>query len=152
MTVAAGLALLRRFWPAIPIVVLAAALMLTRATLADRTRTLANERTAWSAEIDRAARAKAEAEARWSAQSASAALAFADRFAEREPIIVKSTETVRTYAQTPAGRAVCLSADRLRGIDALDAALFVDNPASAGGSSKAVPTDADPPTAGRVGQ
>lgn len=143
MTWAAALALLRRFWPAIPIVALAAALLVTRQTLADRTATLKAERTAWSAEIDRATKQRAVDEARWAQASASAALTYADRLAAREPIILRSTDTVRTYAQTNAGRARCLGADRVRGIDALDTALFAQ-PAEASGSGDAtLPADPD---------
>ena len=143
MTWAAGFALLRRFWPAIPIVILGAALLATRATLADRTATLKAERNAWSAEIDRATKQRAIDEARWAQASASAALTYADRLAAREPIILRSTNTVREYAQTDAGRARCLGADRVRGIDALDAALFPQPPEASSRSDAAVPADPD---------
>lgn len=143
MTWAAAFALLRRVWPAIPILILGAALLATRATLADRTATLKAERSAWSAEIDRATKQRVIDEARWAQASASAALTYADRLAAREPIILRSTNTVREYAQTDAGRARCLGADRVRGIDALDAALFAQ-PAEASGSGDAtVPADPD---------
>lgn len=143
MTWAATFALLPRFWPAIPTVILGAALLATRATLADRTATLKAERTAWSAEIDRAEKQRAIDEARWASASASAAQTYADRLSAREPIILHSTNTVREYAQTDAGRARCLGADRVRGIDALDAALFAQ-PAEASGSGDAtVPADPD---------
>lgn len=143
MSAAVALSLLRRFWPAIPILLLGAALMATRATLADRTATLKAERTAWSAEIDRAEKQRAIDEARWASASASAAQIYADRLAAREPIILRSTDTVRTYAQTDAGRARCLGADRVRGIDALDTALFAEPAEAAGGSDAAVPADPD---------
>ncbi|WP_426254485.1 hypothetical protein [Sphingomonas sp. DC2300-3] len=143
MTWAAGFALLRRFWPAIPIVILGAALLATRATLADRTATLKAERNAWSAEIDRATKQRAIDEARWAQASASAALTYADRLAAREPIILRSTNTVREYAQTDAGRARCLGADRVRGIDALDAALFPAAPGAARSGGAGVPADPD---------
>ncbi|WP_375292038.1 hypothetical protein [Sphingomonas melonis] len=143
MTWAAAFALLRRFWPAIPIVILGAALLATRATLADRTATLKAERSAWSAEIDRAIKQRAIDEARWAQASASAALTYADRLAAREPIILRSTNTVREYAQTDAGRARCLGADRVRGIDALDAALFPAAPGAARSRDAGVPADPD---------
>lgn len=141
MTWVGALALLRRFWPAIPVLILGAALLATRTTLADRTATLKAERAAWSAEIERAQTQRAVDEARWATASASAAQTYADRLAAREPIIVRSTDTVRSYAQTDAGRARCLGADRVRGIDALDAALF-PAPAEASGRGDAdVPAD-----------
>jgi len=143
MTWAAAFALLRRFWPAIPIFVLAAALLVTRQTLADRTATLKAERTAWSAEIDRATKQRAVDEARWAQASAMAALTYADRLAAREPIILRSTDTVRTYAQTDAGRARCLGADRVRGIDALNTALFAQPADASGSGDAAVPADPD---------
>jgi hypothetical protein len=143
VTWAAAFALLRRFWPAIPIVILGAALLATRATLADRTATLKAERSAWSAEIDRATKQRAIDEARWAQASASAALTYADRLATREPIILRSTNTVREYAQTDAGRARCLGAARVRGIDALDAALFPAAPGTARSGDAGVPADTD---------
>ncbi|MEE8612112.1 MAG: hypothetical protein V3V60_13640 [Sphingomonas aquatilis] len=143
MTWAAAFALLRRFWPAIPIVILGAALLATRATLADRTATLKAERSAWSVEIDRATEQRAIDEARWAQASASAALTYADRLATREPIILRSTNTVREYAQTDAGRIRCLGADRVRGIDALDAALSPTVPGAARSGDAGVSADPD---------
>ena len=143
MTGAAVLALLRRIWPAIPVAILGVALLMTRATLADRTATLKAERDAWSAEIDRAKKQRAIDEARWAQASASAAQTYADRLAAREPIILRSTDTVREYAQTNAGRARCLGADRVRGIDALDAALFPPAPGAARSGDARVPADPD---------
>ena len=143
MTGAAVLALLRRIWPAIPVAILGVALLMTRATLADRTATLKAERDAWSAEIDRAKKQRAIDEARWAQASASAALTYADRLAAREPIILRSTNTVREYAQTDAGRARCLGADRVRGIDALDAALFPASSGAARSGDAGVPADPD---------
>ena len=143
MTGAAVLALLRRIWPAIPVAILGVALLMTRATLADRTATLKAERDAWSAEIDRAKKQRAIDEARWAQASASAALTYADRLAAREPIILRSTNPVREYAQTDAGRARCLGADRVRGIDALDAALFPASSGAARSGDAGVPADPD---------
>lgn len=143
MTGAAVLALLRRIWPAIPVAILGVALLMTRATLADRTATLKAERDAWSAEIDRAKKQRAIDEARWAQASASAAQTYADRLAAREPIILRSTDTVREYAQTNAGRARCLGADRVRGIDALDAALFPASSGAARSGDAGVPADPD---------
>lgn len=52
-----------------------------------------------------------------------ASIAYAARLAAVEPVIVHSTNTVREYAQTPAGGALCLAPDRVRGIDDLDRSL-----------------------------
>lgn len=137
MTWAAGFALLRRFWWSVPMIGLLVALHFTRATLADRTATL------------KAEQLRSDAEKRFAVQQSTALTTFADRLADREPIILRSTDTVRTYAQTTAGRAACLPADRVRGIDALDAELFANDPVSAGRGEEALYGDADAPAAGR---
>ena len=149
MTVAGGFALLRRFWWAVPMIGLLIALHFTRETLADRTATLKAERAAWTAEIAKAEQLRAAAEKRFAVQQTTALTTFADRLANREPIILRSTDTVRTYAQTDAGRAACLPADRVRGIDALDAELFAGDPASPAGSREALHGNAGTPAAGR---
>jgi hypothetical protein len=149
MTVAGGLALLRRFWWAVPMIGLLVALHFTRTTPADRTATLKAERAAWTAEIAKAEQMRSDAEKRFAVQQTTALATFADRLANREPIILRSTDTVRTYAQTAAGRAACLPADRVRGIDALDAELFAGDPSSASGGQEAVHGDADAPATGR---
>ena len=145
MTWAAAGALLRRFWWAVPMIGLLAALHFTRTTLADRTATLRTERAAWTAEIAKAEQLRLDAEKRFASQQAAALTTYADRLAAREPIILRSTETVRTYAQTDAGRAACLPADRVRGIDALDAELFANDPARSGGGDQALPSNTRPP-------
>ena len=145
----AALALLRRCWWAIPILLLGAALLLTRAQLADTRRTLTNERAAWSAEVDRADRARAEQERGFAQQLATATSTYADRLAAREPIILHSTNTVREYAQTAAGRVMCRDAERVRAIDALDAALDGQDPAATRSGADAVRADAAAPAAGR---
>jgi hypothetical protein len=149
MTVAAGLAFVRRFWRWVPMIGLLAGLLITRATLADRTATLKAERAAWSAEIAKAEQLRSDAEKRFAVQQTTALTTFADRLANREPIILRSTDTVRTYAQTAAGRAACLPADRVLGIDALDAELFAGDPASASRGEEAVHGNAGAPAAGR---
>lgn len=149
MTWAGGFALLRRFWWAVPMIGLLAGLLLTRETLADRTATLKAERAAWSAEIAKAEQLRAAAETRFAVQQTTALATFADRLANREPIILRSTDTVRTYAQTAAGRTACLPADRVRGIDAIDAELFAGDPPSAGRGEEALHGNADAPAAGR---
>ncbi|MEH3105500.1 MAG: hypothetical protein PGN12_16565 [Sphingomonas phyllosphaerae] len=127
MTRAAVWALLRRFWP---VAVIALALFF-RAQRDDALQTLANERQAWTASLDRADRAKADQERDFAQRIAAAANSFADRLAAREPIILRSTNTVREYAQTAAGRVICRSPDRVRDIDALDADLADRSPGTA---------------------
>jgi hypothetical protein len=61
------------------------------------------------------------------------------------------------YAQTDAGRAECLSAERMRGIAALGSSLFGFDPTSApnaagGGQAGSVPSQLDPAAAGRKPQ
>ena len=150
MSWAATLALGRRFWWAVPIVALAIALHLTRVTLADRTATLNTERQVWTAEIARADKQRAEDQARWANQSAAAWATYAGALADRQPLIVKSTDTVREYAKSDAGRVLCRAPDRLRAIDELDASLSQRPTASAaGGSGQAVRGDTAAPPAGR---
>ncbi|KQM56707.1 hypothetical protein ASE69_03580 [Sphingomonas sp. Leaf208] len=149
MTWAAGFALLRRFWWAFPMLGLCIALWITRGKLDDRTATLKAERAAWTTEIAKADKLRAEAEQRFASQQSTALTTFASRLVDREPIILRSTDTVRTYAQTDAGRAACLPADRVRGIDALDAELFSGDPTSASGGDQALHGNASAPAARR---
>ncbi|WP_419808400.1 hypothetical protein [Sphingomonas sp.] len=83
-------------------------------------------------QIEVARREAADAAAVNATRTAQAADAFAARTAALQPLIVRSTDTVRTYAETPAGRAACLDADRVRGLDALDASLAAPVPARSG--------------------
>lgn len=70
---------------------------------------------------------------------------FADKLLAMKPVIVRATDTVTRYAQTPAGAALCLSADRVLGIDADAAAFGLRPPAAAGPGDAALPADADQP-------
>ena len=146
MTAAGALALLRRYWWAIPIIGLAVALLITRETLADRTATLKAERSAWTSEIERAERQRADIERQHADRIAEATAIYADHLASRQPIIIRSTDTVRTYAQTDAGRARCLGFDRVRGIAEDRAALHPEEPGTTPSSANPVPAgDADDP-------
>ena len=126
--------------PWVAIAVLAVGLQLTRSTLA-----LA--RADQATQIARLDAAAARASAANSDRVAQAVDAFAARTAALQPLIVHSTDTVTRYAETPAGRARCLDADRLRGIDALDASLR--DPGTPGGGAPAVQPDPGAPPAGR---
>ncbi len=148
MTGAGVLALLRRFWPAIPIIALAVALVLTRSSLADARADLRDEQASRKLDNAIAERDVAKAETNYATRSAAAVTAYADRLATREPIILQSTNTVREYAQTDAGRVLCRGADRVRSIDDLDRRLAA--PASpTGGGSGAMQPDAAASAGGR---
>ena len=113
---AVAIALARKALPWLLLAAALAALFATRAKLA---------RVKLEHEIQLAtiARKAAEQDAADQARVAKAADDYAARAAALQPIIVRSRNTVRTYAETPAGRAPCLAADRVRGIDDLDAAI-----------------------------
>ncbi|KTT72608.1 hypothetical protein [Sphingomonas endophytica] len=102
-----------------------------------------------SADRERADRQRADQERGFAQQLAGATSTFADRLAAREPIIVHSRDTVREYAETAAGRVVCRGADRVRAIDALDAALAGEDTAAAPRGADAVLPDSAAPPAGR---
>jgi hypothetical protein len=104
-------------------IILLIGLFSTRAQLADARGDLRSEIAGRKADLARAAADAAKQEARWAAASTDGAQRYADRIKARQPIILRSTDIVRTYAQTPAGRVNCLSPERVLGIDALDADL-----------------------------
>lgn len=144
----AALALFRRVWWLLPIAALAAGWLWTDRKLADTRLTLANERIVRALDLADAEAAKLEAERDGAERVATATATYADRLANRAPIILESTNTVREYAQTDAGRVRCRDADRVRSIDLLDARLAA--PATAAGSGdRAVPADAAAPAGGR---
>ncbi|TCP30681.1 hypothetical protein [Sphingomonas sp. BK235] len=149
MSPTAVLALLRRFWPLLPIAGLAIAAVILRAQLADARHDLALERSQATAAAERARRERAELVAANAQREAAATSTFADRLAARAPLIIHSKDTVREYAQTDAGRAQCLGADRVRAIDALDAALAGAGEGTAGAGAPAVQPVAGPPPIGR---
>ncbi|MBB3691442.1 hypothetical protein [Sphingomonas sp. BK580] len=140
MTPAAAFALLRRFWPALPIVGLAIAVLVMRAQLADARHHLALERSQATAAAERARRELAELETANAQREAKGNANFADRLAAQRPVIVRSTNTVRKYAQTDAGRTRCLAPDGVRSFAEDRADLFAVAPSTSGGSD-AVPTE-----------
>ncbi|MFC3579144.1 hypothetical protein [Sphingomonas hylomeconis] len=152
MTWAAALTLLKRIWWSAPIALLAAGLIVTRGTLADARADLKLERAQRATDKAIGERDVAEAEAGFKGQLATASETYAARLAAREPIILRSTDTVRTYAETPAGRVLCLAPDRVSGIDTFDLELFSANSASTGRSAAAVPADADQAAGGRISE
>lgn len=61
-----------------------------------------------------------------------------------QPIIIRSFQEARDYAQTPAGAVQCLGSDRVRGIEESAAALGLSPPAAAAVGSGALRPDPDP--------
>lgn len=116
----------------------------------NRTRTLTQERAAATAAVASAEAQACAAELAHAERLIAAGDALASRLAATEPIIVRSTDIVRTYAETPAGRVPCLGAERVRGIDPLDHAL-AEAVRPAGGGAGPVRADADAAAGGRVG-
>jgi len=139
------LAFMRKYWKWAAIAALAVALMVTRSTLAGARADLALLRAERKVDVAIADRDKARTEARWAGIQITAAERYADRLATREPIIVRSTDTVREYAKTAAGAMRCLSPERVLGIDQLDAELFSFTPSHSGRAPRAVPADAGAP-------
>lgn len=144
----AALALLGRVWWLVPMAALAAGWLWTDRRLSDVRLTLANERLVRVQDAADADAAKLKAERDGAERVAAATATYADRLANRAPIILESTKTVEKYAQTDAGRVRCRDADRVRSIDMLDAALAA--PAAAAGSGgRTVPANAAAPAGGR---
>lgn len=127
--------------PFVAIAALAIGLMLTRATLSR----VKLEHQVMLAQQEQHSAEQLGAE---QARVASASDAYAARIAALQPIIVRSTDTVRTYAETPSGHASCLGADRVRGLDELDASVAAGATAS---SAEPVPGDAGASPGGRDG-
>ncbi|WP_342658637.1 hypothetical protein NPJ82_05795 [Sphingomonas sp. NY01] len=137
MTWAAAL----RFWPAIPVLLLGlwvARLDHLRAGYREKAITCASGRI-----VDRAngERDVAKAETAHVRREAAATASYAASLATREPLIIRSTNTVREYANSDAGRVLCRAPDRVRAIDELDAELA----RPAGSRAGAVPADAPAP-------
>lgn len=103
----------------------------------------AAERARWESARATAERAVADARVAAERRVTEAQAAYADRITSIEPIIVRSTDTVTRYAQTPAGSAPCLDAERVRGIDADAAALGLYPAVPATGGDTAVHADGD---------
>lgn len=140
--------ILRRFWPVVPVLLLG--LWVARLDHL-RSRYKADLAACQSGrELDHAnaATATARAEVAFVTRLNAATDAYADRAASRAPIIIRSTDTVREYAKTDAGRVLCRGPDRVRAIDGLDADIARD-PRPAGSGADAMPPDATASPAGR---
>ncbi|NJC33846.1 hypothetical protein GGR88_001320 [Sphingomonas jejuensis] len=81
------------------------------------------ERAAWHEAQAEAERENAEVRVAAERRVTAAVQTYADKVARIAPIVVRATDTVTRYAETPAGRELCLPAERVRGIQALDAEL-----------------------------
>lgn len=151
MSFASVLVLIRRHWQLALIAFLAGLFLVTRGERDAARQALSNEQTERKADHDRADRDRADQERGFAQRQASGISIFADRLAAREPIFVHSTNTVREYAQTDAGRSRCWGDDRVRALDTYLSALANPDPdpAPAGGRAEAVRADADPAPAGR---
>lgn len=119
-----------------PYVVAGVLALLLQSTRAE----LATTRLEAKVDVAHAERDLAQKEAAGATRMAQAADAYAVRTASVQPLIVRSTDTVTRYAETPAGRAVCAAPDRVHGIDQLDADLFA--PAAAARGARAVQANA----------
>ncbi|WP_156361243.1 hypothetical protein [Sphingomonas sp. Leaf257] len=142
------LAALGRFWPLIPILLLAVWGWRVDQLRAVHLLDLTKERGDRRAEVAEAKQEAASAEAAHADRIATATERYAAAMADRQPIILHSKDTVTRYAQTDAGRFVCRGPDRVRDLDALDAALFTPS-RSADSGLGTVRSDAATSPAGR---
>lgn len=143
------LALVGREWKLVLAAIFAVGLFVAVSQRNAARQALTTEKAERAADRDRADRQRVEQERGFAVAFADAVDRQAARTAAREPIIVHSTNTVREYAQTDAGRARCLGPDRVRGLDAYLAALTGADPAPAPGGADAVRADANPARARR---
>jgi hypothetical protein len=111
--------------PFVAIAILLAALLQTRATLHDA-------RTDAKIQAANDAAEAAKQQAKWANDGKAAAETYATAMTNRQPIILHATDTVREYAQTPAGAAVCAAPDIVSRTDALDRSLWPAAPAARG--------------------
>lgn len=139
-----AIALVRQHWKLAVIAGLVALFLVTRAERNGARQALTTEKAERKADHDRAERQRADQERGFALTIVDAVERQAARTAAREPIIVHSTNTVREYAQTDAGRAHCLGADRVRGLDAFLSALTSADPAPAESRAQAVLAGTDP--------
>ena len=78
-------------------------------------------------------------ERKWSDRVAAGQFSYETRIESVKPILVKNTETVERYAQTPDGAVMCFPAERVFDIEATRAALFTVATPAAGQGAGAVP-------------
>lgn len=101
------------------------------------------EAASWQGEATKAEQAKFAAYRLGLQQRDAAQTIYRETITRLQPIEQRIIERTTDYARTPAGRALCLAADRVRGIEQTRAALF---PATAapdpGGAPRALPANA----------
>lgn len=143
--------LVKRHWKAalglVGFVGLGIMLLMARADARHWREAAEHEKAAHALDIAQAKAAAEKQRADDADRIARASDAYAARAAALQPLIVHSTNEVTRYAETPAGAVLCRDPDRVRAVDALDAAL--DAPGSAPGHSDPVPADASAPPGGR---
>lgn len=98
-----------------------------------------DERIEWTAAQRDADKIAADQRVTDAQRATDAVVAMASEWQRLEPVIVRSTETVRDYAKTPAGALRCLDAERMRGIAATASALGLSPAASASPDGDAIP-------------
>lgn len=102
------------------------------------------ERGAWQTKATKAALQRAAERDVDLARVQHATEAYAARVAALRPIVARSTETVIRYAETNAGRAPCLAAERVHGIEQTAAALGLHAAPDPGIGTDAMQPDTSP--------
>lgn len=99
----------------------------------------------WQARVDQLTAQVADLRVANERKAAQAAGRYVETIQRIQPIVVRSSQEVRDYAETPAGAVVCLAADRVRGIDADAAALGLQAAPAADSGDAALPANGDDP-------
>jgi len=68
---------------------------------------------------------------------------YATKLASIEPVVIENTRTIERFAATPAGRVLCLTAERVRGIENTAAQLGLQDTFAARGLDGAMLPDSD---------
>lgn len=100
-----------------------------------------SERVAWQAKAAKEALKRAAEREADAARVQTATGSYAARMAALRPTIVHNSEVVHEFAQTPAGRVLCLDVERVRGIEATASALGLPTTPAASDSDAAMRTD-----------
>lgn len=101
-----------------------------------------DERALWTQELVKAEKGKLEAYQAGVASVMEADKQYIETVRERiVPITKTIVERSTEYAQTPAGASICLSSDRVRGLEALTSELFPAATTPTGSAATALLTD-----------
>jgi hypothetical protein len=119
---------IKQYWYLIPLLGLTLTLMHTREDLSKTKATLTTERAAWDKASKLAKEQKKLDEQHFSDIKATALKAFDIRKELMEPVILRSTNTVREYAQTPESHVVCTGPDWVRKLTAHRDTLVTQDP------------------------